>query len=26
VGHRTDESVKMTPSTRTVLKVEFFLA
>lgn len=26
VGHRTDESVKMTPSTRNVLKVEFFLA
>jgi len=26
VGHRADESVKMTPSTRNVLKVEFFLA
>jgi tRNA(Ile)-lysidine synthase len=26
VGHRADESVKMTPSTRNVLKVELFLA
>ncbi len=26
VGHRADESVKMTPSTRKVLKVELFLA
>ena len=26
VGHRVDESVKMTPSTRKVLKVELFLA
>ena len=26
VGHRADESFKMTPSTRNVLKVEFFLA
>ena len=26
VGHRADESVVITPSTRNVLKVEFFLA
>jgi tRNA(Ile)-lysidine synthase len=26
VGHRIDESVKMTPSTRNVLKVELLLA
>ena len=26
VGHRADESAKMTPSTRNVLKVEVFLA
>jgi len=26
VGHRIDESVKVTPSTRNVLKVELFLA
>ena len=26
VGHRIDESVKVTPSTRNVLKMELFLA
>jgi tRNA(Ile)-lysidine synthase len=25
-GHRIDESVKLTPSTRKVMKIELFLA
>jgi tRNA(Ile)-lysidine synthase len=25
-GHRIDESVKITPNTRTVMKIELFLA